>query len=94
MYAERIIEIDNNIKKLLSEKETVLKAWCELDHPLSVGDIVNVTGYSHTGKQMCVDRIEVHQGYSGWKWYASGKIIKLDGTPGFNFGEWTQKIKE
>ena len=63
--------------------------------PVKIGDIVDVTGYSHNGKKMIINGITFcHKsdgGYYGiWMedvgWMISGKVIRKDGTPGSQTG--------
>lgn len=48
--------------------------------PNKVGDIVKVTGWSHTGKKMSITRIAFDP--VGPQYVFNGLVIKADGTPG------------
>lgn len=77
-----------------AERFTAAKAvLVESDCPVKVGDIVEINGFSHRGKSILVDRVNVR---NNWKtifaFIASGKVIKKSGEPGSQRGEWTQEI--
>ena len=74
-----VIEMETAQAHLRQAKEQFIKE----NSKLKVGDIVPVTGHSHQGKSMVVDRI-----YFGGKGImASGRVLKKDGTKGTYVGE-------
>lgn len=84
-------------RKAKEEYEKLKQQFCKEHHPLKVGDIVEVTGYSHKGKQMVVK--EIWLGESTWRdtgtyiFKASGPVLKKSGEPGQLRGEWKQEVE-
>ena len=93
-----------NLQKLraeitdLKERYKIAKQHLiEIHHPHKVGDIVTVTGNAYKGKKMVVTHISMEQhenpeAQASRYWWASGNVLKKDGTPGKNEGHWMQQI--
>jgi hypothetical protein len=68
------------------------KAVASKLHPHKIGDKIVVDGkraYSHVGKSFVADHVTVKSKWgSVYRFYASGPIIKKDGTLGAQRGEW------
>ena len=85
-FKAQIEEIEQQRKLFLRR----LAGTCEVQP----GDIVTVNGYAHKGKQFQVERVFVREEYFGGLWYtAVGPILKKDGTPGLQRGEWRKFIE-
>jgi len=93
VYRDIIERTEREIKIRQKKNEATLKKWAENLHPLKIGDIVDVTGWSHKGKKMIVDRRWVVECF-GWEWRASGRVIKKNGEPGAYVGDWTKLVFE
>ena len=93
-----------NLQKLraeitdLKERYKIAKQQLiEIHHPHKVGDIVTVTGSAYKDKKMVITHIsmEHHENITpkdSRYWWASGNVLKKDGTPGKNEGHWMQQI--
>lgn len=74
--------IDEKIEK---QKQLIIDEMC----PVKIGDIVEVNGFTFTGKQMRVDRIVLVRSWKNtYKIKAVGKVLKKDGTVGQISAEW------
>ena len=78
-----VIEMETAKENLRQAKERFVKE----NSKLKVGDIVPVTGYSHQGKSIVVDRIYFGDRWRGKGIVASGMVLKNDGTIGIHVGE-------
>ncbi len=56
--------------------------------PIKIGDIVDVTGYSHHGKKMIIDYLWISNGWDGVGIRARGRVLKKDGTPGLMIAKY------
>lgn len=90
-YLEQIMDIETKIEELKQKLADTKEEWCKNEHPLKIGDEVEVTGYSHTGKKMRVDYLNVIK--QGWNkkyvFMATGVVFKKDGSEGQQRGEWS-----
>ena len=58
------------------------------------GDTVLANHYSHAGKKMRVDSLVLRNRYPDeLEFFATGRIIKNDGTVGLKRAEWIEPIK-
>lgn len=90
-YLEQIIDIETEIKELKQKLKDTKEEWCKNEHPLKIGDEVEVTGYSYKGKKMRIDHLGVIKQLL-WSekhvFVATGVILKKDGSKGQQRGEW------
>jgi hypothetical protein len=93
-FKKQLEEIDGLIQGLKKERYGVLDQWIEEECPVKVGDTVRVNGYAHRGKMMVVRSVRIKEWASKYEWSVIGPIIKKDGTPGQQDGEWRQDINE
>ena len=101
---KRIMEEDlQKLAELISAREKLIKDVinhcvdiCSRYCPVSVGDIVKVTGYAFNGKFMEVDYITFKKHWLKEKhcFFATGKLLKVDGKPGLQNGEWESDMYE
>lgn len=84
--------------ELEAQTQAAMEAAVNAFHPLKIGDVVEVTGYSYRGKKMRVEKRSVAEFGWGenirWEWIAFGKILKKDGTESSQRGEWRREIIE
>ena len=93
-FINEINVIDEKIKELSSDRKKLIGKWIESSHPLKIGDVVEVNGYSYQGKLMEVEKLGVeYDRFEGWTWTATGKVLKKNGEPGLNRGEWSKRVK-
>jgi hypothetical protein len=79
-------------ERLKDAEQAAIAALC----PVKIGDRVQANGYSHTGKPMEIRRIFYQEGcdkidgrfVSTARFVAHGPVLKKDGTPGLNDGEY------
>ena len=97
-YKDGIEAIDRAIEIRHEKRVEVLSEWVDKHHPLKIGDIVEVTGWSHKGKKMMVDQRKVVlwtlSFKNNWEWTATGRVIKKNGEPGVHIGEWERHVFE
>lgn len=78
------VEADEAFDILKKERQKTLdRLDVEIAHagPIKLGDIVDITGFSHRGKKMIVDHLWIVDDWDvGVK--AKGRVLKKDGTPG------------
>lgn len=93
----RVGQIDNEISTKKTERHELLQRWAENRCPLSIGDVVEIAGYSHTGKKGRVVSI----GYKEWnrskEWDVRVVVLKQDGTDtkwivSFDEGHWARRF--
>ena len=95
MYAKRIEEIDAGIKESQGKRKVVLAEWVDEHHPLAIGEVVEINGYSHKGKKMRVQSRGVEKIWENvWQWTASGHVYKINGKLGLHAGEWREIVKQ
>lgn len=67
------------------------KEYAKQQCPLKIGETTKVTGFSHRGKDMIVERIipgDIGSPFSSkGEWVAKGHILKKDGSVGLHVGE-------
>jgi len=88
--------IDNLKQKHELRSDDYVKEHC----PYKVGDLITVAGYSHKGKQLMIDGIELKQGF-GWNdqplsygFVYTGGIVNKNGRVGELYTSFEVKIKE
>lgn len=91
-YIDRIEDIDAQIKLLQVQRAELIDEFAGRECSIKVGTTVTVNGYSHRGKKMMVRKICVERDFRGYRFKATGSVIKKDGEPGHQAGEWTQGI--
>ena len=82
--AEHLVRQAEN--ELRRHKDTLSKLMDKLAQqlcPHKVGDIIEIEGYSHTGKMMIVDKI-TSPSWPTYEWRVVGRVIKKDGDPSLN----------
>ena len=91
---EALHEIDKELSAVEERKERVRAEIIAADHPLQYGEAAECnTGVSHVGKQFIVDvrsikaRLRPGVGVK-YRFFASGRIIRQDGTTGSHRGSW------
>lgn len=60
--------------------------------PVKEGDVIEINGHSHNGKKMLVEKVVFRRCWGRYEFYARGPVLKKDGTPGQNWGEWAQQV--
>ena len=71
------------------QKDIIASEFC----PVKVGDRVEVNGYSHRGKHMVVLGVAIkYIGRNTIRFVAHGNILKKDGFPGEQIGEWHSEM--
>jgi len=98
---ERLLEALDYSKKAIEKgthtREAILKKIERLC-PVRVGDVTEVTGYSHKGKQMKIVSLrwktEDSWRYDGDGWVFRGLVLKKDGAVGLNVGHGFLKYAE
>ena len=98
---EKLLEAVDNSEKAIEKgqhtREAILKRIIKLC-PIRVGDVTEVTGYSHKGKQMEIVSLrwntEDSWRYDGAGWVFRGLVLKKDGAVGLNAGDGFLKYAE
>jgi len=94
-YQEETESINKQIRGLQSLRRQILNKWTEAEHPLKVGDVVEVNSFFFRGEKIKVREVSVNKGRaSGWAWIAIGPILKKDGSLGLRDGVWTSMVEE
>lgn len=91
-FLKEIEDIDKQIMVLKEKKEIVFAEYAAAFCPFKVGDVVEIAGYSYTGKSGVIKQINIYQnGYEkGLCWNVSGNVLNKDGGVGrcvFDFSE-------
>lgn len=88
---DEIKDIDARIDSLQGMRKVLLNEWASENCPYAVGDIVDIRGYSHTGKKCRVDKIGCKKDFRDrYQWTVRGTVILKDGTAGKNIVDWDQ----
>lgn len=87
-HLKAIKDAETAIELAQQEKQKAVEAFIEEHHPHKVGDVVTVNGYTHTGKQMQIERVSYSISFFRGGFRATGKVIKKDGTLSKQRGEW------
>ena len=89
-------QIDNLKRKHELRSDDYVKEHC----PYKVGDLITVAGFSHEGKQMMIEGIELKQGYNyndsplPYGFVYTGGIVNKNGRVGELYTSFEVKIKE
>lgn len=79
-------QIKNAVHEIsgIKDRIRIIKAeFVKAEHPHQIGDVVKITGFSHTGKSLKVERRNVKQTHlTNFVFISQGTILKRDGTPG------------
>jgi ABC-type phosphate/phosphonate transport system ATPase subunit len=91
-FLKEIEDIDKQIMVLKEKKEIVFAEYAAAFCPFKVGEIVEIAGYSYTGKSGVIKQINIYQkNYEkGVHWNVSGNVLNKSGNVGrltFDFSE-------
>lgn len=85
--ADEIVRCEEELKAAKDNLSSAYSA-CHAEAPISVGDRIEVNGYSYQGETMVVKGFKVSKGFRGeFQWTVIGNIINKDGKPGSREGK-------
>ena len=88
---ESIKRLDAEIEKLEADRDEQLQRWAVKECPYDVGQIVDVVGYSYSGKRCLIGFIGSYCMRSGYQWFVRGNVLKSDGSAGVNTVCWNSR---
>ena len=91
---DEVRNIDKQIDATRDERKTLLADAIQFA-PFKMGDRLTVNTYAYKGKTFVVDRIVLNPTYYRHgvpEWKATGFVLKKDGKPGANRGEYKVEV--
>ena len=86
---EAVKKIDDQIEQLSRSRRELLSEWAEIVCPYSVGEEVDVRGYSHRGKRCRIGEIMWKYCFNGvYEWRVGATVLKKDGSPSQSTVDW------
>jgi len=98
-YPEKIAEL-SELQKRYSELGNSIKEAKQMiadEHtPYKIGQIVDIKGYSHEGKQGKVKSVAFRSNGDTWRsrpqWFVRVTVLKIDGSDSLNSADWEEEV--